>query len=125
MKFFIKNISLITVSWILIVFSLFKIEVFSKDIYIGISLGFLFALFFVLSGFLLYNFALKRANKIFLRTIVSSIFCRLLCISGLLFLVIKYMNIDLRLFFLSLFIWYFIFQILEIVSFNKLKVKGS
>jgi hypothetical protein len=124
-KFFIKNMFIIILCGIIILFLMFKLSFFSINLTREIILGFLLAFSFVFSGFLLFYFALKKEHKIFIRTIILSIFCRLVFILILLWLIIKFINIDLTIFLLSLFIWYFIFQILEIISFNRLVIKGS
>ena len=125
MKFFIKIMIILVLSGIIFQFFLWYFNVFSLYNSIGITSGFIAAFLFVSSGFLSFYIALRKKNKIFLRTVIVSILSRLLFIIIVILFIIQYLNLDLKMFFVSLFIWYFIFQILEITSFNRLEVKES
>ena len=125
MKFFVKNMSILLVTGLLLHIMIITLDLLSGNIIWGIALGFVCSFVFVSSGFMLFYYALKKRGKIFMRTIIASILGRLLFLVLTLILILRSINLDVKMFFLSLFGWYFIFQILEIISFNKLAVKGS
>ena len=120
MKFFIKNITILILIGLLFHIMIIVFAYLPDDIINGITLGFVSSFIFVFSGFMLFYYALKKRGKIFIRTIIASIMGRLLFLILILFFIIQSMHVNTKIFFLSLFGWYFIFQILEIISFNRL-----
>ena len=87
----------------------------------AIALGFSFALIYVLTGFISFSIALKKENKSFAKIISISVIARLITLLAAIALLFKFFQIDRTVFIISVLIFYFIFQIIEIVSFNKVE----
>jgi hypothetical protein len=82
-----------------------------------------FALFFTLSGFLSFSYALKLKNIAFYSIILSSIFIRMTVMVVAIVIWIKYQSIDKKVFLVSLVLWYGLLIIPEIMGFNRIRVK--
>ena len=79
--------------------------------------------FFVITGFIAFFRAFHLKQKLFSIVFVSSIFIRLFLMTLSLILLIKFSQVHKPVLLISLFGWYFIFQIWELISFNRLAVK--
>jgi hypothetical protein len=93
---------------------------FINENWVAIALGFGFALFYVITGFISFSIALKKDIKFFNKIVVISVISRLIFILSAITLVFKFSTVDKISFILSIFICYFIFQIFEIVTFNRI-----
>ena len=82
--------------------------------------GILCALFYVISGFFTYYFASKLNQQSFTRIFLFGTAGRFLLIIGIITLVIKFSNVNTEIFIVSFFIYYFVFQLLEVVSLNQI-----
>jgi len=81
------------------------------------------ALIYVLSGYFSFYFAFTRNQQFFIRVFIFSLAARFVVLLGVIVLVIKFTSVNQEYFIISLFIWYFIFQIWEVLSLNKLSRK--
>jgi hypothetical protein len=87
--------------------------------------GILCALFYVVSGFFSYYYASKLKQLSFTRIFLLSMISRFLLVIIIIALIIKFSNIDSEIFIVSFFIWYFVLQILEILSLNQILIRKS
>lgn len=120
MKFFINTITLIS----LISFLLITLLDLSNVYFISIGLGWLIAFIYIFTGFILFLLALKLKNKSFGKMITLSIFGRLIFAIVGITLVVKFLDIHNTIFIITLFSFYFIFQIIEVIGLNKFSIKG-
>lgn len=97
----------------------------SSDMWKAIVSGLFCALFYVASGFFSYYYASKQKQRSFTRIFLISIAGRFLFVIGIISLVIKFSNINTEIFIVSFFVWYFVFQILEVISLNQLLIRKS
>jgi len=83
------------------------------------------ALVYVLSGFFSFYFALTRSQELFVRVFIYSLAARFILVLSLIVVVLKFTNVDQTYFLVLFFIWYFVFQILEVVSLKNLSRKKA
>ncbi len=99
---------------------------FSNLFLLSISLGWFLSFLYVISGFILFYFAIKFSLKSFGKFMALSIFGRLGLISAAIVLIIKFIEIDHSAFLIALFGFYLVFQILEVFELNKYtSLKGA
>ena len=123
MKFFLQGISVIfLVGLILIGLVLYLLHSAPVRI-ISILGGIMLAWLFVSSGFISFYRAASKNERTFLKIFLGSIVGRLTAMAILLILILKYGFLEQVPFLISLFTWYFIFQIWEVVSLNRLAVR--
>lgn len=91
----------------------------------SVSLGGSLALIYVAAGFISFYIALSKKHKAFSRVVITSITARLVLIAVAIVLVFKFADVNEAVFLITLFVFYFVFQIWEVISFNKLVIKGS
>jgi hypothetical protein len=91
---------------------------------ISILGGTLLACLFVSSGFIFLYRAVSRDAQTFLKIFLGSIIGRLSLMVILLILILKYGSLEQVSFLISLFTWYFIFQIWELISFNRMGIRN-
>jgi hypothetical protein len=123
MRFFLVSVStslLIGILILLVVWFVFDLS--SREL-VSIGSGLLLALIYVVVGFFVFYRALNLKQKEFNIVFVSSIFIRLLLLTIILIVVFKFSDINKKIFLISLFVWYFIFQLWEVISFNKVALK--
>jgi hypothetical protein len=123
MRFFLVSISMSLLIGILILLIISFAFELSKQDWISIGSGLLLALTYVLAGFFVFYRALNLKQKEFNIIFLSSIFIRLLMLTIILIIVFKFSDIDKKIFLISLFVWYFIFQLWEVISFNRAALK--
>ena len=121
MKFFIYSITITS----LIFFILLVYLNLTEHILFSIGLGWFLALFYIITGFMLFNKALKIKNKAFGKMITISVFGRLIIMVLGIALSVKFLDINITAFIITLFSFYFIFQIVEVVGLNKISIKGA
>lgn len=119
--FFRIILSLIIGFFLIIIIS--KFIDLSGDLWSAVISGILCALFYVVSGFFSYYYASKLKQQSFARIFLFSIAGRFLLVISIITLVIKFSNINTEVFIVSFFIWYFVFQILEIISLNQILIR--
>ena len=89
----------------------------------AITGGTIVALIYVFSGFLSVYLAFTRFEENFIRVFIYSLIARFFLILVVIILIIKFTNLDETSFLISFFIWYFVFQILEVVGLNGMVKK--
>lgn len=87
--------------------------------------GSLCALFYVVSGFFSYYYASEFTQYSFTRIFLLSVAGRFLLIIIAITLILKFTNINTEVFIVSFFIWYFVFQILEVLSLNQILTRKT
>jgi len=118
-SFFFRIILSIIIGFFLIII-ISKFINLSGELWHAFISGIICALFYVGSGFFSYYYASRREQRTFTRIFLFSIAVRFALIIGIILLVIKFSNINAEVFIISFFIWYFIFQIFEIISLNTI-----
>lgn len=104
-------------------FFLFLVSNFMKFVdntWCAISIGTLLALAYVGSGFLSIYLAVNRYQNNFIRFFVISLTARFILILVVIILIIKFTGLEETSFLISFFIWYFVFQMWEIISLNSM-----
>jgi hypothetical protein len=66
---------------------------------------------------------LAKDPKSFARIVITSIAGRLLLILVVITIFLKITQLHMEAFLVSFFVWYFVFQILEVISLNKLSIR--
>ena len=123
MRFFLVSVSISLLLGILILLVVGNLFDLSSRELVSIGSGLMLALCYVLIGFCVFYWALNLKQKEFNIVFISSIFVRLLLLIIILIVVFKFSDINKKIFLISLFVWYFIFQIWEVISFNKLAIR--
>ena len=85
--------------------------------------GMIVALMYVGSGFLSIYLAHTRFKTYFIRVFLYSFAARFVLILVVIILIIKFTGLDETSFLISFFIWYFVFQIWEVLSLNTIMKK--
>jgi len=104
-------------------FFLFLVSNFVKFVdktWSAISIGTLLALAYVGSGFFSIYLAVNRYQNNFVRFFVISMAVRFALIMVVIILIIKLTGLEETSFLISFFVWYFIFQMWEILSLNSM-----
>ena len=121
MKFFIYSIA----STSLIFFILLVYLNLTEHILFSGKYRWVLALFYILTGFMLFNKALEFKNKTFGKMITISVFGRLVFMVIGITATVKFLEVNITAFIITLFSFYFIFQIVEVVGLNKISIKGA
>jgi hypothetical protein len=90
---------------------------------VTIGSGVLCALFYAGSGFFSYYYAYKLKPQSFIRFFLFSMVGRFVLVIIFILLVIKFSSINTNVFIVSFFVWYFVFQILEIIQLNQIMTR--
>jgi hypothetical protein len=125
MKYFLKTVCASLLIGFSILFFVSRFIEFSYEIWFAVGVGSGLAFFFVITGFIAFFRAFHLKQKLFSIVFVSSIFIRLCLMTLSLILLIKFSQVHKPVLLISLFGWYFIFQIWELISFNRLTVKEA
>jgi hypothetical protein len=96
----------------------------TKGYMLSIGLGWFIAFLYIITGFVLFFIALKFKNKSFGKMVTFAVFGRLIFAIVGITLVVKFLDIHNAIFIITLFSFYFIFQIVEVVGLNKISIKG-
>jgi hypothetical protein len=123
MKFFLRSITYSLAIGMLIIFLISRFITFESETWVALGVGLILALIYVFTGFVTFSRAIRLKQKIFNIVFLSSIFVRLLLMAVILILLLKFCEINKALLLIALFCWYFIFQIWEVVSLNRMTVK--
>ena len=120
MKFFFRGSGFILALLVVITFAVSRLAATPDEFFLTALAGILLSLFFVAGGFFFYIYALKFKQKAFNKVVGISILGRLFLMAVLIVSVLLIFKPDQMVFLISMFISYFLFQILEVVSFNKI-----
>jgi hypothetical protein len=125
MKFFLTGVLVIIISLVAVTTVLFLTDLLSDKGFRAALLGMLVALCFVASGFISFTMALKYRQKEFNKIVGISILGRLLLMTLVLVSIFKFSDLDQIPFLVGMFSSYFLFQIWELISFNKLTLERA
>jgi hypothetical protein len=124
MNFFLKAVMVSLLAGIILLAAAGLIFEFAGETWIATGVGTVFALVYVVAGFFSFYLAFRYRPKMFNRIVITSIAVRMILMVIAIVLVMKFTALDMVAFLVALFVWYFIFQIWEVLSFNKLIAKG-
>ena len=102
---------------VLAVYPLYKVS--DREVTVGFVTGGLISFINVLVGFFSIEYAFDKSNATFLKVILGGMGIRLLAIAALVFILIKVFDFHVFSLTASLFFFYFLFVIFEIVYVNK------
>lgn len=98
---------------------------YKNTYYQATLLSFILSFLLFLIGFLIINWAFQRSLKQFMAVLFGGIFVRFLLIAGIIFLVMRLTDYDIK-YFISVFAaFYLIYQFFEFRFFDKKLKKGS
>jgi len=120
-KFFINSIS----SFSLIVLILLVYLDLSDHYLISIVLGWGLAILYIITGYVLFYKAITLKKKSFGKFITVSVFGRLILMVLGITICVKFLDINNTVFIITLFSFYFIFQIIEVIGLNRISIKGA
>jgi hypothetical protein len=92
---------------------------FSGWVLFSIFIGCLISTLNVLIGYFIITYSIDKSNRTFFKAIIGGMGLRLFTIGIIMVLLIKVFKIDMVGFLISMFFFYFIFLILEVVYLNK------
>jgi hypothetical protein len=118
-NFFIKSISIALA--IGIILHIFFSEFILAWNDIGAATG--FALFFTVSGYFSYLYAMRLKHIAFFTIICSTMLIRMTIMLFLIVFWIRYQSTDTKVFLVSLVLWYALLVLPEVMSFNRMRVK--
>ena len=95
----------------------------SSDVWRALIAGTVCAVIYIMSSFFSFYYAYTLPQTSFNRVFVFSITGRILLLLCIITLIVKFTNLNTLVFLISFFIWYFIFQIWEVISLKKLSTK--
>jgi hypothetical protein len=118
-SFFLRIIISLIIGFFFILI-IYKFVNYSKEFLSAVIAGNLCALFYVVSGFFSYYYASHLKQRSFTRIFLISVTGRFLLVIILITLILKFTHINKEIYIISFFIWYFVFQILEVLSLNQI-----
>ena len=121
MRFFLYGLLIIVMLLILIAGFLFVFSIISQEAFTAAISGVLLSMVFVTAGYFSFIFALKYQQKKFNKIIGISILGRLLLMTMSIVSIFVFLNINRAAFLIAMFVSYFVMQILEVVSINKIR----
>lgn len=125
MKFFLTGMGLL-LGWGLLIIGGLHIWIgLSPTVILAVLVGIILAWLFVSSGFVGFYRSLYKPARTFGKIFLFSFFSRLAALTVILVLLIKFTAINLLPLFLSLLTGFFVFQIWEVISFNRLEIGKS
>ena len=122
MRFFLYGLLIIMILLVLVAGFLSVFSIISQDTFIAAVSGVLLSMVFVTAGYFSFIFALKYQQKKFNKIIGISILGRLLLMTLSLVSIFVFLNINRAAFLIGMFVSYFVMQILEVVSINKIRI---
>ncbi|MCB0833620.1 MAG: hypothetical protein KDC45_09175, partial [Bacteroidetes bacterium] len=112
---FLMTVSIITLV-VFLILSAFLVDV--HEMLIAIGACFL-ALIHVLTGFYMTRWAINKSARLFMSVVMGGMGVRLLLIAVILVVLIRFLDIDIKLFILTFGIYYLLFQMVEIYFINR------
>jgi hypothetical protein len=123
MKVFVLRIALSLILGFFFIIIISKFINLSSDVWCALIVGTTCAIVYVMSSFFSFYYAYTLNQTSFNRVFVFSITGRILLLLCIITLIVKFTNLNTLVFIISFFIWYFIFQILEVICLKKLSTK--
>lgn len=121
-KFFLGILISLILGFVFI-FIISKFIDLSTDVLEAIIIGTVCAMLYVSSGFFASYFAGSLSQGSFNKIFILSIIGRFIILTIGILLIIKILEINTAAFLISFFIWFFIFQIWEVISLNRIFLK--
>jgi len=122
MRFFLYGLLIIMLSLVLVVGILSAFSIIPQDAFAASIIGVLLSMVFVTAGLLSFIYALKFQQKKFNKIIGISILGRLMLMTLSIVSIFVFLNINRAAFLIGMFVSYFVMQILEVVSINKIRI---
>jgi hypothetical protein len=123
-SFFFRTVISLIIGFFFIII-IYKFINYSDKFLVAVVTGSLCALIYVVSGFFSYYYASRLKQHSFTKIFLFSVAGRFLLILIAISLILKFSNIDTEIFIVSFFIWYFVFQILEVLSLNQILTRKT
>ena len=120
MSSFLKGIAFILIVLAFVGVLLGWLFSFDQNRWNGLIIGTALATGNVLLGFLTFRVAFTWKPSTFNAVVVSGIVIRLLIVLGILFWILKFTTIDRVVLLTSLFVFYFTYQVWEVIILNKM-----
>jgi hypothetical protein len=89
----------------------------------GIVIGFLIAAVFVCAGFFSFYLGMKSGERTFNLIFFGSISVRLFLAAATLIILIRFTRIDTQAMLISMFSWYLVLQIGEVIGFHRISLR--
>jgi hypothetical protein len=122
-----KILPFLIVSFILFVpfslYILFSFKIIDEIIFMSIIYSYLIMLLGFGLGVLVYVIGIKKSNPIFLALVWGGMFFRLILLTVMTFLALKFLEINQNTFIFSSFIFYILYLIFEVIYLNQRKNK--
>lgn len=122
MRFFLYGLLIIILSLVLVVGILSAFSIIPQDAFAASIIGVLLSMVFVTAGFLSFIYALKFQQKKFNKIVGISILGRMILMTFSIVSIFIFLNINRAAFLIGMFVSYFVMQILEVVSINKIRI---
>lgn len=97
----------------------------SDSYLLSFGLGWFISFCYISTGFILFLKAIKIKSKSFGKMVTISVFSRLLFAIAGITLSVKIFDINSTIFIVTLFSFYFVFQIIEVVGLKNISIKGA
>lgn len=123
MRSFVLRIALSLILGFFLIIIISKFINLSSDVWSALITGTACAVIYVMSSFFSFYYASTLNQTSFTRVFVFSITGRILLLLCIITLIVKFTNLNALIFLISFFIWYFIFQIWEVISLKKISMK--
>ena len=120
MKIFVTGVSVIIGILLTVTMLLTLTEVLIRDAVQSVLAGITISFLFVASGYTAFTLALKYRQKEFNKIVGISILVRLLFMAVALGTIFKFTDLEKLPFLIAMFVSYFLLQIWELISFNRL-----
>ncbi len=123
MRSFVLRIALSLILGFFLIIIISKFINLSSDVLRALVAGTACAVIYVMSSFFSFYYASTLNQTSFNWVFVFSITGRILLLLCIITLIVKFTNLNALIFLISFFIWYFIFQIWEVISLKKISMK--
>ena len=123
LKFFLKLFLISGILLILILFVLYFLQ--KENCLLEIIFGYLGSLFIFTLGFISICWSLKRSLKTFMTVVLGGMFVRFLLLAAVIFLIMKYSNLNILYFIITFVVFYIFYQFSEIRFINEKVNKGK
>ncbi len=122
---FLKRITVSLIIGFFFIFIISKFVSLGDTVWGALIAATVCALIYVLSGYFSFYFAFTRSQQLFVRVFIYSLAARFILALFLIVVVLKFTNVDQAYFLVLFFVWYFVFQILEVLSLKNLSRKKA
>ena len=120
---FLSRIGISIIIGFIFIFLISKFANLDNQIWTAFAAALGCALLYVLSGYFSFYFAFSRSQRSFARVFVISLAIRFILVLVLMVIVLKLTSINQAYFITIFFVWYFVFQIWEVLSLKNISRK--